>query len=768
MINSNDKSGGNERLSELITHKTWDQIPNPLLIFLPDNTLIFANSAASELTGYTLAELVNSKPPYPFWTKKMKDEFAENPDLELLNSYHGERLYVKKNGQPFRVKICVSICDENDTIKYFLVSWTEITSQKIAKQKEYHGEECYKQLSENGLDIVYHVQLVPEMITEFISSSVTALTGYQPEDFYADPQLIMNIVQPEDRSIWSIPPKDTSLKPEYFTTRWCGKNGQIIWMEQVNIPTYDHNNTPVALDGIARDITEKRKTEIALKESEEKLRIIFENSPAVLTLSDAEGKLLLANPAFKIVNSNSHPQSPKVLNLFDDPSIKPEEKARIKAGEAVYTESTIDFDLAKRLGTIKSANSGKRQIERVIIPLKNPENNQTSGFLVHAQDITQRKQLEERLKASEVRFRTIFEKSPIGIQLWNARGNSLVVNQASRDILGVSENVEFDNKFNLFADPNLPTDAKTRLNNGEYIKYDTVIDIEAIAKELNMKSSKKGICYTERSITALKNPSTGAITGYLEHLQDISERKLAGAKLLEIEALKKLDKTKSELLANVSHELRTPLASIKGFIETLIEPDVKWTRKRQLEFLNLANQQADHLTELIQDLLDMSRLDSGKLVLNKQPLSVSEILDSAQTILTSLTAKHQLQIRLPPETPKIQADIKRIVQVIANLVNNAVKFSEEGKPIQLSVRGTKNKVIFSVRDWGKGISEGTAGNLFNRFYQAESVVEGKTKGTGLGLAISKGIVEAHGGTIWLEKRTRHGAKFCFSLPAAAL
>jgi signal transduction histidine kinase len=247
-------------------------------------------------------------------------------------------------------------------------------------------------------------------------------------------------------------------------------------------------------------------------------------------------------------------------------------------------------------------------------------------------------------------------------------------------------------------------------------------------------------------------------------LEDITERKQAEVKILEIESLKRINQAKSELLANVSHELRTPLASIKGNIETLIETDIEWSKKQQLEFLQAANKEADRLTLLIRDLLDMSRIDAGKLVLDKRSYQFKEILDSASGVLRVIAAKYTLEITSLPELPLVLADKSRVVQVITNLVENATKFSPEGSRIEIEATFKVGSVIISVQDHGIGMPPEVVANLFNRFYQARQLVAGKTRGTGLGLTICKGIVEAHGGKIWLESQQGIGSKFSFSIP----
>jgi PAS domain S-box-containing protein len=246
--------------------------------------------------------------------------------------------------------------------------------------------------------------------------------------------------------------------------------------------------------------------------------------------------------------------------------------------------------------------------------------------------------------------------------------------------------------------------------------------------------------------------------------RDITERKQTETQTLEIEALKRTNQAKSELLANVSHELRTPLASIKGNIETLLATDVEWSMQQQLEFLQSANKEADHLTLLIKDLLDMSHLDSGKLKMDKRTCNVGEILDSASGALSIMTTKHKLKIASLSDLPPLQADKARICQVITNLVENAAKFSAEGSQIVISTRLNAGDVIISVQDHGIGMPPEVVEKLFDRFYQSYQVVAGKTRGTGLGLAICKGVVEAHGGKIWAESQMSKGSKISFSIP----
>jgi PAS domain S-box-containing protein len=256
----------------------------------------------------------------------------------------------------------------------------------------------------------------------------------------------------------------------------------------------------------------------------------------------------------------------------------------------------------------------------------------------------------------------------------------------------------------------------------------------------------------------------GKFVGYIGFCMDITEQKQAETQAAELEALKRLDLLKGDLLANVSHELRTPLTSIKGNIETLMDQSVKWSKKQRMDFLSTANQEADHLTIIIKNLLDMANVESGKLSLDKQVHSLIEVLDFARARLKSLTINHTLIEKIEAELPPVMMDKVRMAQVITNLVENAAKFSEAGSQICIEAKSNEGNLLASVQDYGTGMSPGVVLNLFDRFYQAKQVVSGKSKGTGLGLAICKGIVEAHGGKIWVDSQEGKGSRFYFTIP----
>ncbi len=244
-----------------------------------------------------------------------------------------------------------------------------------------------------------------------------------------------------------------------------------------------------------------------------------------------------------------------------------------------------------------------------------------------------------------------------------------------------------------------------------------------------MLPREKRICELE---TTPMVDEEGERVGWLAIFHDITELKQAEEKAQESEALKKLDRLRTELLANVSHELRTPLASIKGFASTLLRTDTKWSETEQRDFLNTIEEEADRLNRIIGDILDISRIDAGALKLNLAIHDISEILTSVRDRLTRLTLHHPLEINVPLGLPPIiMVDDMRISQVLSNLVENAVKYSPEGSKITIDVKYAQDEIIVSVIDRGIGISPEAISRLFDRFYQVDSVVHGQKKWDGV-------------------------------------
>lgn len=260
---------------------------------------------------------------------------------------------------------------------------------------------------------------------------------------------------------------------------------------------------------------------------------------------------------------------------------------------------------------------------------------------------------------------------------------------------------------------------------------------------------------------------------HLKILVDQATITLYNLQLLEVEEESRHDaeranEIKTEFLAMISHELRTPLTSIIGFTTTLLAKDVNWEPEEQLDFIRTIQQEADRLQELIDHLLDLSRLEAGMLPISPQPHSIFEITQDALPQLNTLTAGKTLFINLPDTLPLINVDAKRIAQVLVNLVRNAAAYAPDGTEISLTANVRGGFVQINISDQGPGIPASEHRKVFKAFQRGKNIEHGSLQGAGLGLAICKGLVEAHGGHIWIKKKTTPGATIAFTVPMAPL
>lgn len=260
---------------------------------------------------------------------------------------------------------------------------------------------------------------------------------------------------------------------------------------------------------------------------------------------------------------------------------------------------------------------------------------------------------------------------------------------------------------------------------------------------------------------------------HIKVLVDQATITLYNLQLLEIEAesrheAERANEIKTEFLAMISHELRTPLTSILGFTTTLLAEDVAWDRTEEHDFIQTIQQEAYRLEELIEHLLDLSRLEAGMLPITQDAHSLNEIIADALPQIHVLSTGKTLTLHIPANLPDVYVDAKRIAQVLVNLVRNAATYAPKDTEINISASTRGGFVRVNVNDQGPGIPTADQKRVFQAFRRGINSEIGPAKGAGLGLAICKGLVEAHGGRIWIKKKNTPGATISFTLPLVAM
>jgi len=245
--------------------------------------------------------------------------------------------------------------------------------------------------------------------------------------------------------------------------------------------------------------------------------------------------------------------------------------------------------------------------------------------------------------------------------------------------------------------------------------------------------------------------------------------RLEGAILVfhDITELRRLEKIRQDFVANVSHELRTPISSIKGYAETLLEGALE-DKDNAKEFISIIYQDSNRLASLINDLLDLSKIESGKLKMSFVELDPVLLIKRAITVMDNQAKAKSiaLKIDIPQSLPKIKADETRFSQVMINLLDNAIKYSSEGGTATIFARVVGNALQIDISDTGIGISEKDLPRIFERFYRVDKARSRELGGTGLGLSIVKHIVSTHGGQVWVKSELGQGSTFSFTIPLA--
>jgi signal transduction histidine kinase len=235
------------------------------------------------------------------------------------------------------------------------------------------------------------------------------------------------------------------------------------------------------------------------------------------------------------------------------------------------------------------------------------------------------------------------------------------------------------------------------------------------------------------------------------------------ANVRDITKFREAEEVKSTFISIISHELKTPVSLIKGYAETLRREDAQWDPATIQDSLAVIVEEADRLADLIENLLDASRLQAGALKLNRAEVLLDQLAARLVEKFKTQSEKHALSAEFPADFPPVMGDEERLRQVLGNLLSNALKYSSGGKIV---VRGRiePQQVVVGVSDEGPGIAAADLPRVFDRFYRADSDLTKRAKGAGLGLYLAKAVVEAHGGRLWAESTPGRGTTFSFSLP----
>jgi PAS domain S-box-containing protein len=414
-------------------------------------------------------------------------------------------------------------------------------------------------------------------------------------------------------------------------------------------------------------------------------------------------------------------------------------------GQAVYKEikEVIGSERSSQEVSAKLANLVGAEVNKRV-SLHTQELNKKYETLIkektHNEEIAWKKydKILADKKSTEAVIRSVAE----GLVVVDARGKVVMMNPAAEKLLGVSK--------------------KDKIGKSLYdnLKEEQLISLvkdsrDKEGKEIELISPQDETKKTLRASTAVVENENGQTVGMVSVLSDITKQK-------------ELDRMKTNFVSSVSHELRTPLVAIDKSLSLVMNKSAGDLSETQERFLSIAERNLKRLNILVNDLLDLSKLEAGKVGLRVEPASIDKIItDSVETLNTwAQTKSITINTEFQQDLPKLSLDAARINQVLNNLIGNAIKFTpQEGIiTVRANLDPSGNAIEVSVADNGIGISPKDLPRVFEKFYQSGERVSTDINGTGIGLTISKEIVELHGGKIWAESERDKGAKFIFTLP----
>jgi PAS domain S-box-containing protein len=526
----------------------------------------------------------------------------------------------------------------------------------------------------------------------------------------------------------------------------------------ISIESVELDGTTYLLSQIY-DVTERRRLEERLRIRDRRFRAIFDNTFQFTGLLAPDGTMLEANQTaldFAGVTAEDVINRPFWETRWWTRNRRTQERIREAVMEASHGKFVrFEIDVRGHGGIVA-------KIDFSLKPLRD-ESGQIIYLIPEGRDITGLRKAEAALLESELRFRSAFELSPTGMALVGLDGRWLEVNRALCEILGYSEG---ELRKLTFQDITHPDD----------LEVDLALTRQLFAGEIPSYQMEKRYIRKNGDVTwvllivSLISAADGTPLSALSQVVDITARKRAEqetARALELQQaanaeLQRFSQWQRDFLSIFTHDFRTPLTVILGYSEVLQEQQDLADDAH--EFAAIIHDNARRLNRMVDNLLDLDRLEAGQKPIRRQPVDLETVLREVAALFHASEATHPIALEIEPNLPYITGDRDELARALSNLIENAVKYSPDGGPITLVARQTGDDLHLEVRDQGIGIPESDLEVIFDRYARAERASTRRIRGTGLGLSIVRQIIDAHEGRVWAESGPGAGSTFHVTLP----
>ncbi len=637
-------------------------------------------------------------------------------------------------------------------LKKVLVSFLNITKRKKIEQAFKESEEKYRIIADYNYDWEYWIDINGNFI--YVSPSSKRKTGYKPEEFYKDKKLLEKIIYPDDKKLFldHIHEIDEKGERKPIEFRIITRNKEIQWIGHVCQEVFGKDGELLGIRGSNRLITKRKNVEIALKESEERFREIFENAPDAIFLADPKsGVILDANSAASKLLLRSREE---IIGMNQSELHPPQSK---KYSKSTFREHNQESQkgMPTHLAEITVLRSDESEVEVEILAQTIQINNKPilQGIF---REITARKQMEEKIQLQSEIMKNISE----GIYLIGLNDGIIkYTNLKFEKMFGYNPGEMIGHDVSLVNAPTKKTPKETK---------DQIVDIlvnegEWHGEVENIKKDGTHFwCYA--NVSLFDHLKYGRVI--ISVHTDITERKNVEKVLKEnTKRLKELNATKDKFFSIIGHDLKSPLGNVIGFSKLLHKNSKKYDQEKITHFANTINNSATITLELLENLLDWANIQTGKIQVFKEKFCVLEVINEVISKLEKAAALKEIKIKhkLSKEI-EILADQNMFKTIMRNLLTNAIKFTKREGSISIKAKQRSNYTEISVKDTGIGISVKKQAKLFRIEENISTVGTEKETGTGLGLILCKEFIEKHGGEIWVESEVVKGSEFKFTIP----